>query len=517
MTRPQSRFQPRFWRYLRWFSVLLVSTSVFQAAKLLAQETPTTNPDTSNRPVFTNQASYSYFNPRAGQSFSGLSLQLSAQPESLVDPLGRILGCNAQLLPDYTGFSVGVYETNPSDPTQTELGNLVDLTRTEVPDSPNNNVFGGLEPNGQNLNPFFLSNSAQGDLRGRYNFLLDPNKGQLVPGRTYIIVINPPAGSIYTQRRIRIQIVDSTGTSRNTIVRYIATSLDGQPISAQGDTRVEDTVATVANAEVIGLDLFAFRLTTQMCQPEQARLIKTADRAAAEPGDTVIYRLSVRSQADGALTQVALTDTLPIGFRFVPGSVQGEIDNQRVEVSAEERGSTVIFRSSAQIPPGKVFNVAYAARLTPDSIRGSGRNSVLLNARRADNQLEVNDGPANHQLRIRKGIVSDCGTIIGRVFEDKNFDGEQQPGEPGIPNAVIFLEDGNRITTDSKGVFSVANALPGYRAGVLDLSSLPGYTLAPNRYFSERNSQSRLVHLAPGGMVRMNFAVTPTSGKAMQK
>jgi hypothetical protein len=76
------------------------------------------------------------------------------------------------------------------------------------------------------------------------------------------------------------------------------------------------------------------------------------------------------------------------------------------------------------------------------------------------------------------------------------------------------MEDGNRITTDANGFFSVSNVLPGYRTGVLDLSSTPGYTFAPNQYFSERNSQSRLVHLEPGGLVRMNFAVTPTSREA---
>jgi hypothetical protein len=152
--------------------------------------------------------------------------------------------------------------------------------------------------------------------------------------------------------------------------------------------------------------------------------------------------------------------------------------------------------------------------LTPDAIRGTGRNTAIVNGERLDNRQAVKDGPAIHQLRIRSGILSDCGTIIGRVFIDKNFDGEQQPDEPGIPNAVIFLDDGNRITTDPKGLFSVANVISGYRTGVLDLSSLSGYTLAPNHYFKERNSQSRLVHLEPSGLVRMNFAVTPTSPKA---
>ncbi|NEQ54251.1 MAG: hypothetical protein F6K11_29675, partial [Leptolyngbya sp. SIO3F4] len=75
------------------------------------------------------------------------------------------------------------------------------------------------------------------------------------------------------------------------------------------------------------------------------------------------------------------------------------------------------------------------------------------------------------------------------------------------------LDDGNRIIADPDGLFSMANVVSGNRVGVLDLSSLPGYTLAPNLYRLENNSQSRLVRLEPGGLVRMNFAVTPTYGE----
>jgi hypothetical protein len=113
-------------------------------------------------------------------------------------------------------------------------------------------------------------------------------------------------------------------------------------------------------------------------------------------------------------------------------------------------------------------------------------------------------------MRIRPGIISDCGTIIGRVFVDKNFDGEQQNGEAGIPNAVVLMDDGNRILTDANGLYSVSNVIAGARSLVLDLGSLPGYTLAPNRHVRERNSQARFVRLEPGGLVRVNFAVTPT-------
>jgi uncharacterized repeat protein (TIGR01451 family) len=459
-----------------------------------------------------NQATYTYQDTASNNQYIGITSTLNLNPGPLVDPLGRILGCAGQLLPDYTGFSMSVYETNPNDPTGTELGQLVDLTRTEVPDIPNNNIPGGKTPNSENVNPYFITNNPA----GVYNFLFDPNKGQTDPGRTYILVVNPPANSIYQQRRIKIEILNSTGAINNSIVRYIATSLDGQPISLTGDTRVEDTVVLVANAEVEGLDLLAFNFTTNMCQANQMQIIKTGDRAAAEPGDTVIYRLSVRNLSDAALSNVVVTDNLPLGFNFVAKSVRGEIDGQSVAVSATRNGSTVTFSTNVNIPVGKVLNIAYAAQLTTDSLRGTGKNSAIANALRADNQFSIKDGPATHQLRIRPGIVSDCGTIIGRVFVDKNFDGEQQPGEPGVPNAVIFLQDGNRITTDPNGLFSVANALPGSHAGVLDLTSVPGYKLAPNKKFRERNSQSRLVRLEPGGLVRMNFAITPISEEVVK-
>jgi uncharacterized repeat protein (TIGR01451 family) len=304
------------------------------------------------------------------------------------------------------------------------------------------------------------------------------------------------------------------------VVSYTATALDGKPLSASDGRTTLDGSINIENAERTGLTLAVLDFNASICQNREIQIIKTGDRAAAEPGDTVIYRLAVRNLASAPVGNLVITDTLPLGFNFLPQAVRAEFKGTSVPIAATHNGSTVTFDlKGTTLPPAtteqnSVLNIAYAAVLTADSIRGSGQNSAIVRGQRADNQQSVKDGPAVHRLRIRSGIVSDCGTIIGRVFVDKNFDGEQQPGEPGVPNAVVFMEDGNRITTDTNGLFSVSNVLPGYRTGVLDLSSTPGYTFAPNQYFSERNSQSRLVHLEPGGLVRMNFAVTPTSREA---
>lgn len=236
-------------------------------------------------------------------------------------------------------------------------------------------------------------------------------------------------------------------------------------------------------------------------------LIKTGDRAAAEPGDTVIYRLALRNTGTAAASNIVITDRLPLGLEYLPNSLRASITTDTATAPVTIQPATISNRrvtfTYPSLAPEQTLNIVYAAVVTPDAIRGNGRNQAQ----------EPRSNIASHQLRIRPGILSDCGTLIGRVFVDKNFDGEQQPGEPGVPNAVIYMDDGNRITTDAEGLYSLANVLSGHRTGTLDLSSLPGYTLAPNRYFIERNSQSRLVRLEPGGLVRMNFAVTPAYGE----
>lgn len=242
------------------------------------------------------------------------------------------------------------------------------------------------------------------------------------------------------------------------------------------------------------------------------QLTKTGDRAAAEPGDTVIYTLRVKNQDNAQATaeNISIEDTLPRGLRLAARSnqLEGSVDGETVQLtinndreSREDR--RIEISSDVDLAPGQTLIVNYPVEVTPDAIRGSGINSAIARAG------ELESDPSSHRLRIRQGILSDCGTLIGRVFVDKNFDGEQQPNEPGVPNAVIYMDDGNRIVTDANGLYSLANVISGYRSAALDLTSLPGYSLAPNKYFIETNSPSRLVKLAPGSMVRVNFGVTP--------
>ncbi|QCS50648.1 DUF11 domain-containing protein [Picosynechococcus sp. PCC 11901] len=427
-------------------------------------------------------------------------------PPPPIDPFGRVLGCAGETLDDYSGFRVGLYEAGGS--LQTEIGALLvlDPLTGAVPLPP-----GAVNVNEANANPFDLGNTetlGDPDLRGQFNFFLRPD--QLNVGTVYILVIRPPLGSSFDERRIQIRITAVEPDS----FTYVANSLDGLPLSLEDPTLTSQEI-TIPKAETTALIVFSTTVIS-VCQNEAIQIQKNADRATVEPGGTVVYRLSINNLSTSTLENVEVRDRLPLGFRLLEDSVQGVIGDSPVALDTTVNGRDITFTFQAPFPgatspennpPARII---YAVEVTPDALRGDGRNVAFVTGDRQDNNFTVRDGPAVYNVGIRNGLISDLGTIIGRVFEDKNFDGEQQYGEPGIPNAVVFMENGNRIVTDENGLFSVANVLPGWHAGVLDLTSVPGYAPAPNeKFIAEDRTYSRTVRLEPGGMARMNFAVTP--------
>jgi uncharacterized repeat protein (TIGR01451 family) len=252
--------------------------------------------------------------------------------------------------------------------------------------------------------------------------------------------------------------------------------------------------------------------------PPQLEIVKSGDRVVAEPGDTVIYRLVIRNTSTTPAGNVVIQDTLPIGFRYVPKTTKASlaVNNAPTEIPLAEptiNGRILTFNFGQSLAQNQVLTLNYGVLLTQDALRGSGRNLAVAGGIDPIRQTAFQSNTASYQLQLRPGILSDCGTILGRVFVDKNFDGEAQAGEPGIPNAVIYMDDGNRITTDANGLFSLLYVLPGSRVGTLDIQSLAGYTIAPNLYRKEGNSPSRMVQIAPGTTRRMNFAVTPNFGE----
>jgi uncharacterized repeat protein (TIGR01451 family) len=470
-------------------------------------------------PEITNQAIASYENKTSSTaqvSNTATNIITLRSKPGLVDPLGIITGCNGQLLPSYAGYTVTLFDAAADG---LNLAAQVRLTPTSTD---------GIPPNSFNKNPFALSDSVADEDRGKYNFLFNRGEGQLDIGRKYILVVKPPAGSAFGERRVLLEITNFDFVTKK--LSYRATSLDGRPLATTINQNAVSDSLIIPDAAVVGLSLISLGLDTGICEDKPVQIVKSADRATAEPGDTVVYRLTLKNQSSTAIENTIVSDILPLGISLRTNTIRAQIGDRKIPVAVTQEGNIARFKLCADgttpvtttpgntacvgatrfILAGEAINLAYAVTIDADAIRGTGKNTAIWTGQRSDGGPNINDQDS-YTLIIRQGLIRDTGTIIGRVFVDKNFDGQQQLNEPGIPNAVVFMDDGNRITTDANGLFSVQAAVAGYRTGALDIGSLPGYSLAPNLYFSERNSRSRLVKLAPNGLVRMNFGVTPTA------
>ncbi len=386
-----------------------------------------------------------------------------SQPNLLTNHVtGQVLGCQGNPIADYNGFIVGLYHHDVPN-----RGEVREVT--------------------ENQNPFLLSQSTD----GRFNFVLDVN--DLTPETTYVLIVNPPDNRPFGERRIEVKL----GAPQNNQIPFTAKALDSLPINANGDRKTAKILPITRNSIALGLDVM-------VCDRKSLRISKNSDRAAVSPGEVAVFRLEVENIATGDLDNLTVTDTLPRGFQLVEDSIEAQLNGKAIAIRTNQDGQTLTLTLDQIFPKKGKLKIAYATRITANALRGDGESVASVSGVDARNGMEVADSSAIDEIRVRGGLLSDAGTIVGRVFVDKNGDGEAQAGETGIPNAVIFLDNGTQVTTDEEGLFSLTNVLSGFRVGVIDLDRLQGYTLP------ESQSQSRLVNLSPGGSARMNFPLRET-------
>lgn len=227
------------------------------------------------------------------------------------------------------------------------------------------------------------------------------------------------------------------------------------------------------------------------------QLIKIAGSDSLRRGDFVRYELRLTNVSDNDYAALSLIDTLPPGLGFVSGSA--ELDGLAQNPAAEAR--TLVF-SGFPIAAGEtrsfIFRTRAGANVTPGQLINS---AVVATASGA-----VVSNEATVAITLEAEAIFDCGDVIGKVFDDRNRNGYQDRGEPGIAAARVVTVRGTLITADKFGRFSVPCAeLPDREIGStfilkLDTRSLP----VGSRVVSEN---PRLVRLTAGRVTEMNFAV----------
>ncbi|MEO8892594.1 MAG: DUF11 domain-containing protein, partial [Coleofasciculaceae cyanobacterium] len=110
--------------------------------------------------------------------------------------------------------------------------------------------------------------------------------------------------------------------------------------------------------------------TTLVAGQAVLELLKTADRAAAEPGDTVIYRLALRNTGDASARNITITDTAPLGLRFLPESLKASVTtvggaSTPVTLPAPVVANRNVTFTYPILNPKETLTIVYAAVVTP--------------------------------------------------------------------------------------------------------------------------------------------------------
>jgi len=201
------------------------------------------------------------------------------------------------------------------------------------------------------------------------------------------------------------------------------------------------------------------------------QLEKKAETNNAYIGDIIRYTLILTNQnPQFSVDNIWIEDSLPPGMSYIPGSTL--LDGNAYNDPQEDDKKTLSWFISGILPEERL-QLSYTLRVEPDAYKGDGLNTAQASGQSLNEIITSNQ--AKFKLRIREGVFSSKGIVIGKVFIDKDGSGLQNFEEPGIAGIHLYLESGVRIITDEYGKFSIFGLAPGTHVLRLDETTLPSF------------------------------------------
>jgi uncharacterized repeat protein (TIGR01451 family) len=213
--------------------------------------------------------------------------------------------------------------------------------------------------------------------------------------------------------------------------------------------------------------------------PGALTVSKTTPSLDVSRGQLVPYTIIVTDVLTGPVQGVALVDSFPAGFRYVKGSAR--LDDVPAEptvsgfqltwgnlsfVGGQHHTILLLLAVGAGVGEGEFVNRAQAfteiksasvsrAKATAAATR-SAVNRAQAPAALIGNPVSTE---ATATVRVVPDLTFDCTDVIGKVFDDVNGNGQQDPGEKGIPGVRVLTTRGLAAITDEFGRFHITCAI----------------------------------------------------------
>jgi len=358
--------------------------------------------------------------------------------------------------------------------------------------------------------------------------------GDATDANSLAVAIVPPADPITSTVTVDPQIVIADGSASSTITVTLRDA-NNQPAPAKSvtlsssragaDTMIQPPavtdaggvtqgairstvvgVATITATDVSDSLSLAMQPPVYFSQGQVLEITKRANKKEAVVGDVVTYTVEIKNKTTKDVVKVRLLDLIPPNFKYLKGSAR-----MNGAALADPSGNrplilaigTVPARADAngngQADPGEPGYLVLGYQLVVGS--GATPKAYVNTAVAVDvcDQCGISR-EASAQVTVVLDPVFDLGTIIGKVFEDKNKNGWQDEGEAGVPAAMVALDDGTYALTDKHGRYHFAGVSPGQRLVKINLQGFAsGATTSTD--------EARVVAVTPGLLAKANFGV----------
>lgn len=231
---------------------------------------------------------------------------------------------------------------------------------------------------------------------------------------------------------------------------------------------------------------------------------KQAIKRIAEVGDIIPFVIRVTNLSSNTTAHsVKIIDDLPLGFGYINGSTF----SNSIKISDPSGLRQLQWHLVDSIKPQASVQLMYRLVVGTGALDGKGVNSAYAIASTANNRV-VNSNVASDRVEVRRGVFTNRGIVIGKVFYDDNGNFYQDIGEEGIKGVELMTEDGTRVITGDDGKYSLPDVNPGEHVIRLREETLPPYSELVHGYGDFANkSNSRFVKLPESGIARADFYI----------
>ena len=235
-------------------------------------------------------------------------------------------------------------------------------------------------------------------------------------------------------------------------------------------------------------------------------ITKTTPLRYVTRGQLVPYTITIGNVIGASLQGVRIVDNYPAGFRYIPGSAR--LDGGPAEPTlagrqlvwnglsfgnSDHRTIVLLLAVGAGVGEGDFVNSAQV-------IEGATGKPL--------------SGQATATVRVVPDQTFDCTDVFGKVFDDVNRNGRQDPGEKGLPGVRVVTARGLEAVTDPFGRFHITCAVtPDEDRGSnfvlkLDDRTLPsGYRMSTDQLQIKRATRGKALKFDFGASIYRVVAI----------